>query len=69
MTKRRTIEIIIETEELLVVKQPSRAIWLKCSKCGGPVEPFAPTADEAGAAAADDSIRDTQFRANEQNQE
>jgi hypothetical protein len=47
MTKRRTIEITVETEELLVVKQRSRAISLKCSECGGPVEPFVPTAEEA----------------------
>lgn len=37
MTKRRTIEIIVETEELLVVKH-SRTLSLKCSECGAIVE-------------------------------
>lgn len=62
MTKRRTIEIIVETEELLVVKQRSRAIALKCSACGGPVEQLPPAADEAGSPASDESLRETQLR-------
>jgi len=37
MTKR-TIEILVETEDLLVVNQRGRAVSLKCSECGGPVE-------------------------------
>lgn len=41
MTKRKTIEIIVETEELLIVNQRSRAISLKCPECGALVEPLA----------------------------
>jgi len=48
MTKRRTIEIIVETEELLVVNQRSRAISLKCPECGALVEGQAHSPTVAG---------------------
>jgi predicted RNA-binding Zn-ribbon protein involved in translation (DUF1610 family) len=48
MTKRRTIEIIVETEELLVVNQRTRAISLKCPECGALVESQAHSATVAG---------------------
>ena len=38
MTKRRTIEIIIETEELLVVNKLNRTASLKCPDCGALIE-------------------------------
>ena len=41
MTKRRTIEIIVETEELLIVNKRSRAISLECPVCGALVQPLA----------------------------
>jgi hypothetical protein len=58
MTKRRTIEIILETEELLLVNQRRRLISLKCSECGGPVEPLALAADAAGSRASYDRARE-----------
>lgn len=48
MTKRRTVEIIVETEELLLVNQRGRAILLKCPECGALVESQAHSATVAG---------------------
>ena len=38
MTKRRTIEVIVETDELLIVNKRSRAVPLQCPSCGAPLE-------------------------------
>ena len=38
MTKRRTIEVIVETDELLIVNKRNRAVPLQCPACGVPLE-------------------------------
>jgi hypothetical protein len=38
--KRRTVEIIVETDELLVVNKQSRHVTLKCQACGAPLDPL-----------------------------
>ena len=38
---RRTIEVIVETEELLIVNGRRSAMPLKCPACGAAIEPLA----------------------------
>jgi hypothetical protein len=44
---RRTIEVIVETEELLIVNGRSSAASLKCPACGAAIEPVTLEADAA----------------------
>jgi len=43
MMKRRTIEIIVETEERLMVDPRNQAISLECPECGALVESHSQT--------------------------
>lgn len=54
---RRTIEVIVETEELLIVNGRSSAVPLTCPACGAAIEPLTLEADAVSACANDREIR------------
>ena len=63
---RRTIEVIVETEELLIVNGRSSVMPLKCPACGAPLKPLTLGAIAASpyADALDISSSDSAHRQN-----